>query len=106
MQGSVQAILAELRRALHECYGLRLTQVLLFGSRARGDCHQDSDIDVLIVLRGAVQPAAEIERTGAVVSGLSLQHECVISCVFIGEDRFLRGDGPLLQNIRREAVPA
>jgi uncharacterized protein len=44
-------ILAKFRAALAEMYGDRLERVVLFGSRARGDAHPDSDYDVAVFLR-------------------------------------------------------
>ncbi len=38
---------------------LTVHSVLLFGSRARGDADPDSDMDVLVVLEGAVDAEAE-----------------------------------------------
>jgi hypothetical protein len=38
-------ILARFRAALDKVYGNSLERVVLFGSRARGDGHQDSDYD-------------------------------------------------------------
>ena len=101
---SVQEILAQLKRGLSSLYGSRLAAVLLYGSRARGDASADSDIDVLVVLRGEYDPGEEIGRTSELVSGLSLQHDCLISCFYMSEDRYLTGGGPFLRNIRREAV--
>lgn len=45
-------LLARVKRALRERYGDRLRQVILFGSRARGDARQDSDWDIAVVLEG------------------------------------------------------
>jgi len=97
-------LLAELRGRLDRLYGDRLVEVLLFGSRARGDADPDSDIDVLVVLREPVQPATEIARTGDIVAGLSLTHDVVISCVFMDENRYRTRAGPLLRNVRREGI--
>ena len=37
---------------LRESFGERLERVVVFGSRARGDAHEDSDIDLLVVVEG------------------------------------------------------
>lgn len=50
-------ILAKFRAALAEMYGDRLERVVLFGSRARGDAHPDSDYDVAIFLNGIKGPS-------------------------------------------------
>jgi predicted nucleotidyltransferase len=100
-----QAILAELRRAFEGLYGDRLVQMVLFGSHARDDAEPESDIDVLVVLKDPVDVAEEIPRTGELVSALSLDHNAVVSCVFMGEGRFLHRNGPLLRNVRKEGVP-
>jgi predicted nucleotidyltransferase len=44
------AVLRKLRAALEAAYGERLREVLLFGSRARGDHRPDSDFDVAVIL--------------------------------------------------------
>ena len=106
MRVPVQSILFELREQLQAIYGDRLARMVLFGSHARGDAKPDSDIDVLVVLRGPVSPCQEIDRTSHIVSELSLAQGVVIACVFMDEDRFLHRQGPLLRNVRREGVPA
>ena len=104
MNEKLTAILAELRHRFEALYGERLVQMILFGSQARGDAEPGSDIDVLVVLKDPVHPGDEIDRTIETVAELSLQHAEVISCVFIGENRFMHRYGPLLRNIRREGI--
>jgi predicted nucleotidyltransferase len=43
-------------------YGDRAERVVLFGSRARGDAHKDSDYDVAVFLRDMADRAAEMNR--------------------------------------------
>ncbi len=77
----------------------------LYGSQARGDSRPGSDTDVLVVLRGPVDSAAEIERTLDIVADLSLERNQVISCLFMDEQRVAGEAGPLLRNLHREAIP-
>jgi len=106
MTKKVKTVLSELRRRLERLYGRRLVQMVLYGSHARGDAEDGSDIDVLVVLTGPVDPSEEISRTANDVAELSLDHDEVISCLFMDEDRFTRRNGPLLRNVRREGIPA
>lgn len=48
---------------------------MLFGSYARGDAEPGSDIDVLVVLHGDVNPGEEIARTGEMVADISLRYD-------------------------------
>ena len=100
----LDAILREFRDGLERIYGSRLAQVVLFGSQARDEAEPDSDIDVMLVLHGAVDPHKEIQRLSSFTSGLSLSHDVVISCVYLSEDDFRNEQSPLMLNVRREGV--
>ena len=105
MNDKVRRVLVELRRRLKELYGKRLVRLVLFGSQARGTACWDSDIDVLVVLRGPVEPSMEIHRASPVTAAVSLEHDVVISCVYVSEERYRVDNGPLLLNVRVEGVP-
>jgi uncharacterized protein len=104
MDDKLTSLLAELRHRFEDLYGERLVQMILFGSQARGDAEPRSDVDVLVVLKDPVGVGEEIDRTIDLVADLLLQHDEVISCVFMGEERFYHRQGPLLRNIRREGI--
>ena len=104
MDERLQAVLEELHRQFEALYGERLVQMMLFGSRARGDAQPESDFDVLVVLRGPVDAGEEILRSGKVAASLSLQFDVVLSRVFISAERFFTEQSPLLLNIRREGI--
>jgi len=105
MENKLTAILPELRQHFETLYGDRLVHMLLFGSQARGDAETESDIDVLVVLQGPVDPGEEIARTGEVTALLSLKHDVVISRVFLSAEQFSSEQSPLLLNVRREGIP-
>lgn len=104
MGRKLRAILDELKQRFAVLYGQRLVRMVLYGSHARGDAVKGSDIDVLVVLKGPVNAYDEVSRTGHIVTDLSLQHDEVICCVFVDEDRFATRNGPLLRNVRKEGV--
>ena len=97
-------VLTEFREELARLLGERFEAAYLFGSRARGDHRADSDLDVLVVVRGVVDYGDLIRRTSMLVSMLSLKYDAVISRVFVSKERFERENSPFLMNIRREAV--
>ena len=97
-------VIKELRQKLTDYYGDKLYKVVLYGSQARGDSVDGSDVDVLVVLSGDVNPYQEIINTEDIVSEISLNHTVVIACVFVSRDRYETHRGPLLKNIRREGI--
>ena len=99
------SVLADLSSALRAHYGTRLVKLVLFGSRARGDAEQDSDFDVLVVLRGHVDPRVERQAMGDTVYRVCWDHDVVVSCHFVTVDRFDHEQSPLFLNARREGVP-
>ena len=98
-------VLADLGLALRGHYGPRLRDLVLFGSRARGDAESGSDFDVLVVLQGRVDPRDERRAVGDLVYQVCWDHDAVVLCHFVTADRFAREQSPLLLNVRREGVP-
>ena len=98
------SVLSELRRELARILGDRFEAAYLFGSRARGDHRPDSDVDVLVVVRGTFDYGDLIRRTSGLASALSLKYDAVISRAFVSQERFECEQSPFLLNVRREAV--
>lgn len=105
-EAKTQEILAKLRQGLELLYGERLAGLYLFGSFASGEATPESDVDVLIVLDEVTDYGREIERTGHLVSGLSLDYDISISRVFVSFTAWRYRDSPFLANVRRQAQAA
>ena len=99
-------LLVDLRRGLEKLYGSRLRELWLFGSYARGEQDEDSDVDVLVVLPEIVHYGTEVERTSALASDLCLAHGPSVSLVFVPEHEWVQLDSPFLRSVRTEAVAA
>jgi uncharacterized protein len=106
MPTNIKRLLAELKKGLAALYGQRLKAVYVFGSYARGDYDESSDLDVMIVLSDYQNYGAEIDQSGELVSQLSLEYGISISRVIMKEIQWKESDTPLLRNIRAEGVLA
>jgi predicted nucleotidyltransferase len=106
MTERIRALLGELKSGLEQIYGARLRGVYLYGSRARGEEREDSDVDILIVLDRIDSYGTEIERTGYLVSDRSLDYGVSVSRVFVAESEWRSVDSPFLENVREEAIAA
>ena len=105
MTETVRTVIAEARALLEREYGDRMVEVILYGSQARGDAVEGSDVDLLVVLRGEVSAGAETSRLSWPLAELSLRHDTIVSCVFMSETRYWNERSPFLLNVRREGVP-
>jgi len=106
MSADIKALLQELRSNLKVLYGSRLIEVYLYGSYARHEADPESDVDVLIVLDDLAGYGVELDRTGHLVSDLSLKYGVSISRVFVTASDWSRRNSPFLINVRAEAIPA
>ena len=102
----IEQILKEFREEMERVYGERLREVILYGSWARGEATDDSDIDLLVVLEGEVAPGQEIDRMIDIITEINLEHGVLISVCPVSEEEYLTVDSPLLLNVRREGMPA
>jgi predicted nucleotidyltransferase len=100
----LRKILARLRAGLVEILGERLEGVYLYGSQARGDARPDSDIDVLIVLRGEFDYFQTLDRISDLAWSLSLENDVVIAQVLVSAEKYGQDSSPFLVNVHREAV--
>ena len=98
-------VLTALQDQLAQLLGSQLAGLYLYGSHARGEASDLSDIDVLVVMEGSFDYGNLLARTSPLVAALSLENDVVISRVFISKEDFERGQSPFLLNVRREAVP-
>ncbi len=106
MSDQLASLLRELKDGLTLLYRDRLKGVYLYGSWARGEQDNESDVDVLVVLGDFASYGAEVDRTAELVAVLSLRHCASISPVFVRERDWQVGDSPFLANVREEAVAA
>ncbi len=105
MHPIVKQIAKEYKAVLHELYGNELAELVLFGSYARGDEHDESDIDFAIVLYNpATRGAAELIKTSPIASRLSLKYGMMISSLAVSLHKKQTSAQGVFKNIRKEGV--
>lgn len=98
-------VVLELERGLKDLYGERHRGLLLYGSYARGNAWEGSDVNLLLLLEGPVSPAQEILRLQPVKWPLCLDANLVLSVMPVDVDAFERGESMFLRIAHREAIP-
>ena len=98
--------LDEIVKALRAIYGSRLKSVILYGSKARGDAGEESDIDLLAVIDGITSRFQERRRINAVVVPIDLKYGLLFN-VFPVERDFYESVKihPFYRNVQAEGIP-
>jgi len=102
----IKKVLEKFKKEIEKSYGKRLKNIILYGSWARSDATDDSDIDVLVILEGKVIPGKEIDRMIDIITEINLKYGVLISVYPVSEEDYLTINSPLLINVRREGLPA
>ena len=100
-------VLAAYRGKLERTFPGRLLRLTLFGSWARGEAHEDSDVDVLVVL----DRATFAERSGAIELGAmaGLEHGWPVAPLVLTASEWAeleRRERLLVREIARDGVAA
>lgn len=96
----------ELKEGLAQIYGDKLKAVYLYGSYARGDYRQGSDVDVMVLLKNYRDYWKEYSHSSDYVSDISLKYDVTVSYILIKEVQWKEAAKPVLRNIRKDGVPA
>src|SRR6266404_2591179 len=96
-------ILRRIRTSLHAIYGERIERMVLFGSRARGDAHADSDYDIAVFLEDMSHRWREFHRLADLRTDILAE-----TGAFLEARPFRAGSHhdrtPLMHEIRRDDV--
>lgn len=95
--------LARFRSALNSLDGDRIERVVLFGSRARGDAHPDSDYDVAVFLKNFHDRWSEVDRLILIVTDILYDDGAFIHALHYRQGAY-RDPTPLMHEIRSEGL--
>ena len=95
----------ELIRGLLEILQDQAVQIVLFGSTAREEATQESDIDIALFVQNRLSPEQE-DRLSDFIVDMNLKYDKVFSVVDIDLQTYLhwRSVTPFYQNVDREGI--
>jgi predicted nucleotidyltransferase len=105
-QQNALEIAVKARENLERIYRQRLRGVYLYGSAARNELTQDSDIDIAVILDRITNRFEEHERTSQILSDMSLEHDTLVSFLFVSETDYQKGRFAVHRIIKEEGIRA
>ena len=86
-------------------YGKKMNKIILFGSVARGDQTETSDVDIAVIFQSEPQKD-EYDRYLDFITQFELEHNKVISVVRIDMERYQEWKDvlPFYRNIENEGI--
>ena len=107
-KNELQIILSEIAAVAKETFGEKLDSVILYGSYARGDYTPESDVDIMILVRG-IAPEELWKYRSSITSKsseLGLEYNLVIVPLIKDVDIFNKYMGvlPFYQNVDKEGI--
>ena len=106
-RSELQAVLREVSHASSKLYGDKLNKIILYGSYARGDQTEESDIDIMIVLSCTAEEIKKLRRaTAEMSSDISLEQGVFLSVLLRDKKHFDENMDflPFYKNIVREGI--
>jgi len=98
-----EKIIYEFKDEIKKIAKTNLKQIILFGSFARGEAVEGSDIDLLLIFN--TKPSSDIiQKIRELSSTLSLKYDVVISEFLFTEEEFERYKTPFLLNVKKEGI--
>ncbi len=106
-KNTLNLLLTETSNGLREIFGDRLDSVILYGSYARGDFNEDSDIDVMALVDMNSTDLAEYRRrVNAFSNRLDLKHDVLLSIRLQDKETFTRWADtlPFFKNVLKDGI--
>lgn len=99
-------IISQFKKTIQRIYGERLLKIILFGSYARGEEKENSDIDFLIVLKDKdISVFNEIEKINNHVYSMILETGKIISFIPTTEEKFEKSPNYFYRLVKKEGKP-
>jgi predicted nucleotidyltransferase len=99
-----EEIRKEIRPRLEAVFRDRFRGAVLFGSEARGQAEDDSDVDIMVLLREPVELGKDLEKIVEALYPLQLQVDRPIHALPVSSEAFKAGRYSLYRRAQQEGL--
>jgi uncharacterized protein len=104
MDPKVKRLVDQVKAFLHERYGDGIKRVILYGSYARGEATEDSDVDVLVLVDQSLSPRGVRDSLNDLLYDMLLDEGELVSVIVLPQDHFEKRNLPFMLNVRKEGI--
>ena len=99
----LEAVHRDVIKIMKSLFGDRVQEILLFGSYARSDFHEDSDVDYLVILNDdCVSSFVEVKQTSPLKYDYYSATGIIISPVVVSAKQLAESTMPFFREIRKD----
>lgn len=106
-KSQLNKITGQIIEAYRDIYGQAIKTIVMYGSFARGDFDNESDIDFAAIVEGKRQALQkQLEKVWDKASDIGLEYDAVVSPVVIPYEEFIKYKDklPYYRNIDKEGI--
>jgi predicted nucleotidyltransferase len=104
MDPKVKRLVDQVKAFLYEKYGAGIKRVILYGSHARGEATEDSDVDVLVLVNESLNPREVEGSLSDLLYDIILEEHELVSVVVVSEEHFENYNSPFTLNVKKEGM--
>lgn len=102
---NIENILHEVEKRILELFGTNVEKIILFGSYARNDFNEASDVDIIVILKdNKIEDYRKLRVK--IISEFFMNYEILLSIRILSNRDFIKYKdiSPFLQNIIKEGI--
>ncbi len=97
-------VIEEFRAGLREAFASDFRGLVLYGSYARGEETEGSDIDLIVLFKDAETAAASGSKVSGLAHRILVESDALVSPMPMSERNYQMGRSPFFLNVKREGI--
>ncbi len=104
MDAHLAKILEPVKIFLLENYGLKVKEILLYGSQARGESTKNSDIDLLVVITDDLNRITVRNSLSDILWQILMDNDELVSVIVVPESFYNDYHSPFILTVKEEGI--